>query len=155
MGPQVFVAKVTYNISPHCCRCKVKTSSKWRLDCAIRSADGCSADGCLIVLIKADHSLKPSCRGTPACIAFLPFCLSRRSILPLWNAARGPSEGQDWAGEALLSGQEVWKLPVFLWWETPSRRDVRARRDWEVPAYLLVARAGISASVLTVRSRFT
>ena len=60
---------------------------------------------------------------------------------------------RDGAGEALLSRQEMWKPP--LWWETPSRRDARARRDWEVPACLLVARAGISASILTMKSRFT
>jgi len=57
------------------------------------------------------------------------------------------------AGEALLTGEEMWKPPQ--WWETPSRRDARARRGWEVPACLLVARAGIFASVLTVKSRFT
>lgn len=82
-----------------------------------------------------------------------PLACHAGAVCPPEMEPEGLRGVRDGAGRTLLSRQEMWKPPP--WWETPSRRDARARRDCEVPDCLLVTRVGISASILAMRSRFT
>lgn len=82
-----------------------------------------------------------------------PLARHTGAVCPPEMGPEGLQGVRDGAGQTLLRGREMWKTP--LWWETPRRRDARARRDWELPVCLLVTRVGISASVPTTRSGFS
>lgn len=160
MGSQVSVsvAKVTDTsgqLTPHCCRYQVKMiSSKWQARLCHRKCRWLLSRWLFDYLDRSRSRPETSHVGKPQHVSpSSPLACHTGAVCPPKMRPESPQWAGTGAGKTLLSGQEMWK--PHLWWETPLRRDAKARRGWEVPASLLVTRMGISASILTMRSRFT